>query len=309
MTATFSETMNATTINSTTFELRDTANNLVAAAVTYNATTRVVTLNPTPTLTPMAVYTATIKGGETDPRVKDAAGNALVANATWSFTIAPDTTPPTVSSISPANVATGISPTANVTATFNEVMDANTIGASTFELRDPANSLVEAAVTYNATTRVATLNPTPNLLAGTVYTVIVRGGTTGVKDAAGNSLAADRVWTFTIETTPPTVTSTSPAGGATGVSRTANITATFSEVIAAASVTATNFELIGPSGVVSQTSLTLSTNGRTVTLNPAPTLAPFTAYTLIIKGGPSGVKDLAGNALVGDVSRSFTTRQ
>jgi hypothetical protein len=60
---------------------------------------------------------------------------------------------------------------------------------------------------------------------------------------------------------------------------------------------------------VSQTSLTLSTNGRTVTLNPAPTLAPLTAYTLIIKGGSAGVKDLAGNALVANVSRSFTTGQ
>jgi methionine-rich copper-binding protein CopC len=310
VTATFSETMDATTINSTTFELRDLTNNVVAAAVTYSTTTRVVTLNPTPTLTPLTTYTATLKGGGTDPRVKDTAGNALAANVTWSFTIAPDTTPPTVSSTSPANLATGVSATANVTATFNEVMDASTISETTFELRDPANNLVPAVISYNATTRVATLNPTPNLVAGTVYSASVRGGALGVKDSAGNPLAVDRVWTFTIETTSPTVTSTSPASGATGVSRTANIAATFSEVIAAATVTAGNFELRDPSGTpVAQTSLTLSTNGRTVTLNPAPTLAPLTTYTLVIKGGASGVTDLAGNPLAADVSRTFTTRQ
>ena len=33
-------------------------------------------------------YTATVKGGQTDPRVKDLSGNALAASATWSFTTA-----------------------------------------------------------------------------------------------------------------------------------------------------------------------------------------------------------------------------
>jgi hypothetical protein len=199
VTATFSEAMDSTTINTTTFELRDAANTLVAAAVTYNATTRVATLNPTPTLTQAAVYTATVRGGSADPRVKDVAGNALAANVTWSFTIAPDITPPTVTSTSPASGATNVSRTARITATFSEAMDATTISTSTVELRNPANALVAAVVTYNATSRVVTLNPTATLTAATTFTVTVKGGTTGlsVKDAAGNALATSRVWLFT----------------------------------------------------------------------------------------------------------------
>ena len=101
-----------------------------------------------------------------------------------------------------------------------------------------------------------------------------------------HALAADRVWTFTIETTPPTVTSTSPANGATGVSRTANITATFSEAMDPATVNAGNVELRRPYRHARvESSVTLSTNGRTVTLNPTPTLAALTVYTLTIKGG------------------------
>jgi Bacterial Ig-like domain len=110
-----------------------------------------------------------------------------------------DTTPPTVTATSPASAATGFSRTANITATFSEAMSATTISTGTVELRDPANVLVPAVVTYNATTRVVTLNPTPTLGALTSYTATIRGGATDprVKDAAGNALATSKVWSFT----------------------------------------------------------------------------------------------------------------
>ena len=199
VTATFSETLDASTINTNTFELRDPSNALVPAAVTFNATTRVATLNPTPTLVLGAVYTATVKGGAADPRVKDAAGNPLATHASWSFTIVPDTAAPTVTAISPADGATTIGRSVNITATFSEAMDAATIGASSFELRGPSNVLVPAVVTYNATNRKATLDPTSTLAAATTFTVTVMGGASDprVKDAAGNALAASRTWSFT----------------------------------------------------------------------------------------------------------------
>ena len=100
-----------------------------------------------------------------------------------------DTTPPSVTSVAPPAGATGVALTTAVTATFSEDLNANTVTASTFELRDPANLAVQAPVTYNAATRTATLQPLNPLSNSTVYTVIVRGGTNGVKDVAGNALA------------------------------------------------------------------------------------------------------------------------
>ena len=74
---------------------------------------------------------------------------------------------------------------------------------------------VPAAVTYNSANNVATLNPTADLAAGTTYTATIKGGATGVKDAAGNALASDRTWTFTTASagggTPETVTLTATA--------------------------------------------------------------------------------------------------
>ena len=86
VTVTFSEAMDSSTITGATFELRDAANNLVASTVTANGTT--ATLTPTNQLAAATTYTATVKGGQTDPRVKDLSGNALAASATWSFTTA-----------------------------------------------------------------------------------------------------------------------------------------------------------------------------------------------------------------------------
>ena len=311
VTVTFSEAMNASTITGASMELRDPANNVVASAVSYNATTRVATLNPTPTLAANTVYTVVVRGGAVDPRVTDLAGNALAADVGWSFTTVADSTPPTVSSISPANGATGIASTANVTATFSEVMDESTINAGTVELTDGSGAVVPAQISYSTTNRRVTLNPTPNLLGGVTYTARVRGGVGGVKDLAQNPLAQDRVWTFTIEAVPPTVTSISPAAGATGVSRTSNITATFSEAMDPATVNTGTVELRDPSGVLVSAVVTISTNNRTVTLNPTPTLASLTTYTVTIKGAgsASSVRDVAGNALAVDRVWTFRTRQ
>ena len=110
-----------------------------------------------------------------------------------------DTTPPTVISVSPASGATGVARNASIRITFNEAMDPATISTGTIELRNPGGTLVSRAVSYNTTSRVATLNPSNRLAAGTTYTVTVRGGATDprVKDAAGNALAASVVWSFT----------------------------------------------------------------------------------------------------------------
>ena len=86
VTATFSEAMDAATINNNTVELLDQLNAPVPATVTFDVPTRTVTLNPTAALTAGATYTARIKGGSTDPRVKDLAGNAMASNFTWTFT-------------------------------------------------------------------------------------------------------------------------------------------------------------------------------------------------------------------------------
>ncbi|HET7781097.1 MAG TPA: Ig-like domain-containing protein [Arthrobacter sp.] len=232
-TGTFSEAMDASTVTSSTFTLQ-TGTTTVPATVTYSSTDRVATLNPGADLAAGATYTATIKGGSGG--VRDVAGNALAQDKTWSFTTAAagggDTTAPTVTGTSPADGATGVAVTANATGTFSEAMDASTVTSSTFELYEgtapvPPNATpVSAVVSY--TGNVATLNPNADLKAGTTYTAVIKGGSGGVKDVAGNALAQDKTWTFT----------TAAAGG--GTSETVTLTATADSYVTSGA-TGTNY--------------------------------------------------------------------
>jgi Bacterial Ig-like domain/Bacterial Ig domain len=85
VTATFNEAMDAATINTNTVQLTAPGGALVPATMAYAAATRIATLTPSSTLAALTVYTATVRGGTTDPRVKDQAGNALAATQTWQF--------------------------------------------------------------------------------------------------------------------------------------------------------------------------------------------------------------------------------
>ena len=98
--------------------------------------------------------------------------------------------------------------------------------------------------------------------------------------------------------TAPSVTATSPTGG--GVPVTAIITATFDEPVDPATVDGSTVTVSNAAGAV-------NTTGNTVRFTPAAPLAPNTTYTVTLRGGSSGISDLAGNPLPVDVTWSFTT--
>ena len=143
-----------------------------------------------------------------------------------------DTTPPTVSGVVPTEGATGVSATANTEATFSEGMDPATITSSTFTLtKQGASQPLTAQVGYDAATRKATLNPAADLEASATYTATIKGGTSGVKDLAGNPLGADKTWSFTTAAAPPQDTTppqTTIDSGPSGTVKQNNATFAFS---------------------------------------------------------------------------------
>jgi hypothetical protein len=291
--ATFSEAMDPLTITSATFTLMQ-GTTPVAGTVSYVGTT--ATFHPTSNLVASTAYTATLTTG-----VKNLSSNALASNYSWSFTTGAtvDTTPPTVLSTVPASALTGVAINASVNATFSKVMNPLTITSATFSLMQ-GTTPVAGTVSYVG--RTATFTPTSNLTASTVYTATI---TTGVKDLAGNVLAATKTWSFTtgatLDTTPPTVSSTAPLDVATGVALNSTVNATFSKVMDVATFTTTTFTLKQATTVVPGA---VTYVGTTATFSPTSNLVASTVYTATIT---TGVKDLAGNALAVTKTWSFTT--
>jgi hypothetical protein len=110
--------------------------------------------------------------------------------------LASDTTPPTVSSVSPLPNATGVSTDASVTATFSKDMDPATINNGTFKLVEDANRTpVAGSIEYESRTNGATFSPDADLTANTAYRVTI---TADVKDKAGNALPQEDSWAFTV---------------------------------------------------------------------------------------------------------------
>ncbi len=310
MSATFSEAMDPLTITITTFTLKQGTTS-VSGAVTYSGFT--ATFKPAADLAASTIYTATITTG-----AKDLAGNGLASNYVWSFTTGatPDTTPPTVSSTVPLNAATGVAINSAMSATFSEAMDPSSILSGTRAEPDPptipttntfilhkGTTFIPGAITYSGFT--ATFKPTDNLDSSTVYTATI---TTDAKDLAGNALAEEYVWSFTtsaaLDTTPPMVSATINANGATDVPINTKVGATFSEAMNPLTITTTTFTLKhGTTGV----SGTVDYSGVNAVFTPSSNLAPNTLYTATIMGGVSGVKDLAGNVMVSNYVWNWTT--
>ena len=229
--AIFSKPMDATTINTTTFTLKVTATGAAVTGTVAYSVGNPATFTPSAALASGTPYTATITTG-----AKDLPGNALTPNFPWTF-VTVDNVPPTVVSTVPTVGATNVAIGATVTATFSEAMDTTTINGTTFTLKTTGGTAVTGTVTYDVPSKTARFTPSSPLLNNTGYTATI---TTGVKDLAGNAMAANKVFAFTTiaDTTPPTVLSTSPVNDTTAVPVSSVVTVTFSEAMNAATVTA-----------------------------------------------------------------------
>ena len=142
-----------------------------------------------------------------------------------------ETTVPTVLSNYPADSASSVAPNTSLTVTLSKAMDTTTITTNTDNTTcygslqvssDSFSTCVQMDTSPSATdsNKTFTLDPDSNLSYNTTYKVKV---TTDVKDSAGNALASAYthstgfITSSTLDTTVPTVSSSSPADSATAL--------------------------------------------------------------------------------------------
>jgi len=307
ITATFSEGMDPTTVDSTTFTLRvfntTGVTDLITGTVTLDPASNIAIFDPADDLQPSTAYSATITTG-----VKSlASGRAMEAEYNWSFTtgLMADNTAPAVISTSEYGTTglksglTGLPINRASTATFNKTMNSATISspATTFTVKESVSGLpVGGVVTYSGTT--ATFTPEGDLIQNTEYTSTI---STAAKDLAGISITAPYIWSWqtaaTEDNASPTLINAVPTDEAVDVPIDKKITATFSEPMKQSTIITTNFtvnETLTPFTNVPGT-VSYDVQHNIATFSPQNNLKLDTDYTVLVT---SGAKDLAGNALV-----------
>jgi hypothetical protein len=108
---------------------------------------------------------------------------------------------PTVTSTVAINNASDVPTNSKVLATFSEAMNPASIKGATFTVTGPGTTEVPGLVSYLGNTATFTPTDATGLVLGTKFTATIVGGSDGVKDLAGNALAANYVWSFTTGTT------------------------------------------------------------------------------------------------------------
>ncbi len=223
-------------------------------------------------------------------RATDKAGNQGTASRTWTVdTTAPG--PPVIKS--PSNGATLNSSSFTVSGTAEP--------NSSVELFEGSSSVGKTQADSSGNWSISLSG-----VADGSHTYTAKA-----TDAAGNTSSASSPLTLTVNTTPvdntpPTVSSVVPASGATGVSSSTNVTATFSEAMKASSISRSTFKLYraGTTTAVGAT-VSYSSTAHKATLNPTNNLKARTRYKAVVT---TGVQDVAGNHLAQSKVWYFTTK-
>ena len=108
-----------------------------------------------------------------------------------------------VSSVYPSSLGIGAGVNTHVQVAFASSMTAGSITSSTFQLLD-GSTPVSARISYNPNNKTATIDPAAPLAYNKSYSVVVKGGSTGVKDSSAGTLASDYTWSFKTAADPTT---------------------------------------------------------------------------------------------------------
>jgi hypothetical protein len=253
-------------------------------------------------LTPSTTYRINVSG------FKDVNGNTVTPfMSTFVTNGTTVTTGPTVT-MTPAYGSTITSLTTPVVFTFSSPINPQTVNSGTVYAQQysPANGSFSVAGTVGVSSgnTVVTFTPlgawAPSTSANTSYVFIY---VSGVTDPEGNSANTTDFFYTPVTSpvvTPLTVTSVTPANGATGVGQNAAVAVTFSQSVNPATVNATTLGLYNGDTYLSA-SPSLSSDNRTATFTAA--LPPSSTITVV---SSPGITDLSGNALA-NFSSQFTT--
>ncbi|WP_257172797.1 Ig-like domain-containing protein [Colwellia sp. M166] len=188
--ATFSESMDASSIDTLSFTLSAPGPVAIAGTISLEAESNTAIFQPNSDFNANTLYSATITTA-----AMSSTGMPLLSDYNWSFTTvsAPDVTAPTVTATDPLDNAINFALNRNLVVEFSEALEPSSVNSTSFTITDGV-TFVAGSLVYAGTS--VTFNPTDDLAANTLYTATL---TTAITDLAtpANPLASDYIWSFT----------------------------------------------------------------------------------------------------------------
>jgi hypothetical protein len=217
---------------------------------------------------------------------------------TISFTTPALPAPPTIQALSPADNATNVDVSGNLSVVFNKNVRFNTTATPHYIRIYKDASLLHTITcvstvssysegTANITTNTLTINPTDNLSLNSNYYITIDNGAI---ESTDNGIFAGftdaTTWNFSTPA-PLTIVSYTPTPGTQTAPIADNISITFSENIALGAAGYLSIYKTGNGTFddfhVSSTKLTI--NGATLTINPDPDFVYSTTYDILMDAG------------------------
>ena len=221
---------------------------------------------------------------------------------------------PVISSLSPADDATGVSTTANLVLTFNEIVDVETGNVTIYKQDDTLVEAIDVTSGQVTGTGTTTIVVDPTSAFDELQAYYVQIDATAFDDVSSNSyagIANETSWTFTTaDETNPTVSTLSPTDDATSVATTANLIITFAEAV---DVETGNISLYDSDDTLIEAidvtgGLVTGTGTTIITIDPTANFDEQTSYYIQIDA--TAFDDTSSNSYAGitdTTSWSFTS--
>ncbi len=272
----------------------------VSGNFTYSTNDAAVTFTPSSPLTANTTYTVTYNS-----QITDAAGNSLTNPSSFTFTTGSgsDANAPAVVLVDPPNGSTGVGLNATPHVTFSEPVDGLSVAGALNLVYQDTGVIVPSTVTVANNRLSAAITPSAPLLPNTYYVVSLPANS--YTDIAGNGGLGSSTAFFTggsAVTNPLTVGTIIPGNGQAGVPLNTEVVAVISNNVDPTSISNSSITVTPNGGSAIGGTVSLATDGVTLTFVPSAALTASTVYNVAV----SGFTDVDGNA-VSAFTSSFTT--
>lgn len=233
----------------------------------------------------------------------DAEGHLLDAIHRFGFRTI-DATPPAIAQANLTSGQSNVSRTAPIQLTLTEPVDGSTVTAATVVLRDTFGQQFTCVHTLQPNSLA--IQPLAALPGDRQLTLTLG---TGIRDRAGNAMPTPFQLTFrtAVDLTAPTVVSTWPNNGSTGISPLVEPVIEFSESMDPWTVEPASVLFQDQYGSLVAFRVLASEDQRTLRLQPQQPLNENRSYVVAFLVGAAAVTDVSGNPLIASRGISFRT--